>query len=171
MFLAYRWARTKYQERRQEHDDAPPAPPASFMEIPLQQRPGPGAGHAAALEASASFEASPITTGNWNQATTTTREHKSKSKPKPKPRHQEPSLTPEEKAEKHRRQVYRWKVVIGLFAPFLLQSLDTTIIAAALPFIAKDFSKPPRLSFSTHPSPSVSFISRVPQAHTCRQQD
>lgn len=49
-------------------------------------------------------------------------------------------LSPEEKAEKKRRRTYRFKLILGLFGPFLLQSLDTTIIASALPYIAKDFS-------------------------------
>ena len=48
-------------------------------------------------------------------------------------------VSPEEAAEKRRRRVYRWKIIIGLFSPFCLQSLDTTIIASALPYIAQDF--------------------------------
>jgi hypothetical protein len=48
--------------------------------------------------------------------------------------------SPEEVAEKKRRRKYRWKIVIGLFAPFALQGLDTTIIASAMPYIAADFS-------------------------------
>lgn len=42
--------------------------------------------------------------------------------------------------EKKRRRKYRLKIIFGLVAPFTLQGLDTTIIASALPFIAKDFS-------------------------------
>jgi len=42
-------------------------------------------------------------------------------------------------ADKRRRRVYRWKIILGLVGPFALQSLDITIIASALPFIAKDF--------------------------------
>jgi hypothetical protein len=49
--------------------------------------------------------------------------------------------TPEEVAETKRRRKYRWKVVFGLFGPVLLQALDTTIIASALPFIAQDFGE------------------------------
>lgn len=37
-------------------------------------------------------------------------------------------------------RIYRCKIIAGLFLPFLVQSLDTTIIAGALPFIASDFS-------------------------------
>lgn len=48
--------------------------------------------------------------------------------------------SPEEVAEKKRRNVYRWKIILGLFSPYCLQALDTTIVASALPFIAEDFS-------------------------------
>ena len=51
------------------------------------------------------------------------------------------TCSPEELAEKKRRRIYRWKIILGLFAPFCLQSLDTTIIASALPYIAEDFGK------------------------------
>jgi hypothetical protein len=37
---------------------------------------------------------------------------------------------------------YRRRLMLGLFFPFLVQSLDVTIIAGALPFIASDFRKP-----------------------------
>lgn len=43
---------------------------------------------------------------------------------------------------KRAARIYRWRVISGLFVPFLIQSLDVTIIAGALPFIASDFSKP-----------------------------
>lgn len=86
MFLAYRWARKRYQARPKGYESPSPA---------------------------------------------TTKEHDLKSK--------KPELTPEDKAERHRRRVHRWKLILGLFAPFMLQSLDTTIIASALPFIAADF--------------------------------
>jgi len=53
----------------------------------------------------------------------------------------EVSLSPEEEtAEKRKRDTYRRKIIFGLFCPFALQSLDFTIIASALPFIATDFS-------------------------------
>lgn len=60
----------------------------------------------------------------------------SSSKDKPKP-------TPEDLAEKKRRHKYRLKIIFGLFLPFTLQALDTTIIASALKFIADDFSQCP----------------------------
>jgi hypothetical protein len=43
----------------------------------------------------------------------------------------------EERAMRH----YRRRLMAGLFFPFLVQSLDVTIIAGALPFIASDFRK------------------------------
>jgi hypothetical protein len=46
--------------------------------------------------------------------------------------------TPEEKKA---ARSYRWKIIIGLFLPSVLEALDTTIIASALSFIASDFSK------------------------------
>ena len=45
------------------------------------------------------------------------------------------------KEEARAANIYRWKLMIGLFFPFSVQALDTTIIAGALPFIASDFSK------------------------------
>ncbi|ROW16781.1 hypothetical protein VPNG_01491 [Cytospora leucostoma] len=94
MFLAYRWARKRYQGRQKRHDD-----PSSAS----------------------------------------TKEHNFKTK--------KPELTPEDKAERHRRRVHRWKLILGLFAPFMLQSLDTTIIASALPFIAADFNQLSQLNW------------------------
>ncbi|KAJ5400241.1 hypothetical protein N7465_010730 [Penicillium sp. CMV-2018d] len=49
--------------------------------------------------------------------------------------------TPEEVAEQKRKNVYRWKIILGLFSPYCLQALDTTIVASALPFIAEDFNQ------------------------------
>jgi MFS family permease len=50
------------------------------------------------------------------------------------------ALSSEEALEKRRKRTYRWKIILGLFSPFCLQALDTTIVASALPFIAEDFS-------------------------------
>lgn len=44
------------------------------------------------------------------------------------------------KEEKKAQRIYRLKLVVGLFLPFSVQALETTIIAGALPFIASDFS-------------------------------
>lgn len=35
---------------------------------------------------------------------------------------------------------YRWRLIMGLLLPSILEALDTTIIAAALSFIASEFS-------------------------------
>lgn len=56
--------------------------------------------------------------------------------------------TPEERAEKKRRRKYRLKIILGLFLPYTLQALDTTIIASALKFIAEDFSRCPPALFA-----------------------
>jgi hypothetical protein len=46
-------------------------------------------------------------------------------------------------SDRSRKQVwlYRLKLLLGLVFPFFLSSLDTTIIATALPHIASEFSK------------------------------
>lgn len=44
------------------------------------------------------------------------------------------------KDEKKAMRIYRMKLMGGLFFPFLVQTLDSTIIAGALTFIASDFS-------------------------------
>jgi hypothetical protein len=56
-------------------------------------------------------------------------------------------LSPREAAEKKKRLAerkkrgrYRWKMTIGLFGPFTLLALDSTVIATAFPYIATDFS-------------------------------
>jgi hypothetical protein len=43
------------------------------------------------------------------------------------------------KQQKHNARVYRWKLVLGLAMPFWLTSLDLTVVATALPFIASHF--------------------------------
>ncbi|KAI1980619.1 hypothetical protein LOZ53_002930 [Ophidiomyces ophidiicola] len=45
------------------------------------------------------------------------------------------------KKEKHDKRVYRWKLIGGLLLPYFLASVDLTIVAAALPFIASHFNK------------------------------
>ncbi|TQV93789.1 tetracycline efflux protein [Cordyceps javanica] len=56
-------------------------------------------------------------------------------------------LSPEEIADKRRRRVYRWKLIAGLFGPFALQALDTTIIASALSDIATEFNQVKQLNW------------------------
>ncbi|KAK4038324.1 major facilitator superfamily domain-containing protein [Parachaetomium inaequale] len=58
-----------------------------------------------------------------------------------------PKETPEERADKKRRRKYRLKIILGLFLPFTLQALDTTIIASALKFIAEDFNELKQLNW------------------------
>jgi hypothetical protein len=54
------------------------------------------------------------------------------------------------KEEKRAARKYRWKLIAGLFFPFCVQALDTTIVAGALPFIASDFSNSSHLSQYMH---------------------
>jgi hypothetical protein len=46
------------------------------------------------------------------------------------------------KQEKHDASVYRWKLIGGLLLPYTLASLDLTIVASSLPFIASYFGAP-----------------------------
>ncbi|PGH19189.1 hypothetical protein AJ80_04160 [Polytolypa hystricis UAMH7299] len=48
---------------------------------------------------------------------------------------------PKCKKEKHDARVYRWKLIVGLLLPYFLASVDVTIVATALPFIASHFNK------------------------------
>lgn len=52
--------------------------------------------------------------------------------------------TPEQKKAARN---YRWRLIMGLLLPSILEALDTTIIAAALSFIASEFSK--RFNFNS----------------------
>ncbi|KAF8863934.1 MFS general substrate transporter [Acephala macrosclerotiorum] len=51
------------------------------------------------------------------------------------------------KDEHRRMRIYRRRLMAGLFLPFLVQSLDSTIIASALPFIASDFHQLSQLNW------------------------
>lgn len=51
--------------------------------------------------------------------------------------HEKPS--PEAQVEKRRVRIYRWKLIGSLFLPYLLASIDLTIVATAVPFIASHF--------------------------------
>ncbi|RQM05079.1 hypothetical protein DH86_00003663 [Scytalidium sp. 3C] len=77
-----------------------------------------------------------------------------------KKKKQKEDLSPEEIAAKKRRRVYRWKISFGLFFPFALQALDTTIIASALPYIATDFHQVKQLNWivSTFNLTSCAFL-------------
>jgi hypothetical protein len=52
------------------------------------------------------------------------------------------------KQEKRAARIYRWKLIGGLFFPFTVQALDTTIVAGALPYIASDFRESRYLALS-----------------------
>ncbi|KKY15756.1 putative mfs multidrug transporter [Phaeomoniella chlamydospora] len=45
------------------------------------------------------------------------------------------------KQKKEKRRIYRWKLIIGLMPPFLLASLDVTVVASSLSFIASHFDR------------------------------
>ncbi|PSR82923.1 major facilitator superfamily domain-containing protein [Coniella lustricola] len=136
MFLAYRFARRKYKEHQaakasEQHQYQPQLDQDGAAQQQQQQQQG-EAQHegastsgqkAAAIDYSVQQRVS-------EPATTETTFKESKVT----------VLTPEEKVDKKRRMVYRLKVVFGLSMPFMLQALDTTIVAAALPTIAAEFN-------------------------------
>jgi hypothetical protein len=135
MILAYRWAHKKYQQRQQERADEPlQPPPTNTVEVPMPAHTEDTASDGATKETDRSPD-SPTNAAVQEGNPTATKSAKAGAKT------EKLEATPEEKAEQRRKRAYRWKIVIGLFAPFTLQSLDTTIIASALPFIASDFSK------------------------------
>ncbi|KAK6612251.1 MFS-type transporter C16A3.17c 1 [Botrytis cinerea] len=49
--------------------------------------------------------------------------------------------------EKKAFRRYRWRVIAGLMLPYMVQALDITIIAGALPFIASDFNQLSQLNW------------------------
>ncbi|KAF4970650.1 hypothetical protein FZEAL_9995 [Fusarium zealandicum] len=50
-------------------------------------------------------------------------------------------------SDKKAARKYRWKIILGLVAPFTLQALDATVIASALPWIAGDFGEISQLNW------------------------
>ncbi|KAK2616999.1 hypothetical protein QQS21_000088 [Conoideocrella luteorostrata] len=58
-----------------------------------------------------------------------------------------PPTPDEERADKTRRLIYRLKLCFGLFGPFALQALDTTIVASALAVIATEFDQIKQLNW------------------------
>ena len=58
-----------------------------------------------------------------------------------------PETTTDRSAERKRLRAYRYRIVVGLALPFTLQALDTTVIASALPFIARDFGQVAQLNW------------------------
>ncbi|KAL4757458.1 putative MFS multidrug transporter [Aspergillus foveolatus] len=53
----------------------------------------------------------------------------------------EKSISHEAEAEKRRRRVYRLKLVCALFMPYFLATIDLTIVATSVPFIASHFNE------------------------------
>lgn len=51
------------------------------------------------------------------------------------------------KEAKRAARIYRWRLIAGLFLPFSVQALETTIVAGALPFIASDFNQLSQLNW------------------------
>ncbi|TGO86151.1 hypothetical protein BPOR_0330g00070 [Botrytis porri] len=49
--------------------------------------------------------------------------------------------------EKKASRRYRWRLTAGLLLPYMVQALDITIIAGALPFIASDFNQLSQLNW------------------------
>lgn len=71
--------------------------------------------------------------------------------------------TPEQKKAARK---YRWRLIMGLLLPSILEALDTTIIAAALSFIASEFSR--RTCFQTELSVADSFQMTSLSSHGSR---
>jgi FtsZ-interacting cell division protein ZipA len=129
MYLAYKYAKRKYTERQEKKAAAVAQPSATNDDN--------NDGRTQSLDARADVEIT-STPSPFQPAAQSSPPATSEVKEEKKQKHEE---TPEEKMEKSRRRKYRYKIIFGLFAPFTLQALDTTIIASALPFIAADFSK------------------------------
>ncbi|KAI9847081.1 MAG: hypothetical protein M1837_003199 [Sclerophora amabilis] len=51
------------------------------------------------------------------------------------------------RAEKRAARIYRWKLIVGLFFPYIISSMDLTITATALPFIASHFNRLDQLNW------------------------
>lgn len=71
---------------------------------------------------------------------TTERDSNEKTTDAPDYSTQNKRTTEETNAEKKAMRTYRFKIIAGLFFPMLVWSLNKTMIAVALPFIASDFS-------------------------------
>ena len=143
MFLAYKYAKKRYRAHQEAKLGAQPAvqtTPSGQYGMHLDDTRG--------LTASSDDPSIPAPYDPAALAAKPVRGSSDEGKPKE---------TPEEQAEKKHRRKYRLRIILGLFLPFTLQALDTTIIASALKFIADDFSQsllasylPPH--FPLHPS-------------------
>ncbi|KAK4152705.1 hypothetical protein C8A00DRAFT_34554, partial [Chaetomidium leptoderma] len=121
MYLAYKYAKKRYGEHQQpKAAQKPPTDTSPYVQVGTHS------------------DDTRILTASPDDHRTPTRHDEPSSlphTPDPKPTDANPKETPEERADKKRRRKYRAKVIGGLFAPFALQALDTTIIASALKFI------------------------------------
>ena len=116
MYLAYKYAKKKHNQRKEERlAESGDAVPMNRYSTVTAEEPISGG-----------------TVADTASAVSNAKHGKEAAKKEP---------TPEELAEKKRRRKYRLKILLGLVAPFTLQALDMTIVASALPFIAADFSE------------------------------
>lgn len=122
MYLAYKYANRKYKERKEAKAAEAGKAPSPESEPGVQQ----DVAESHQIATTARLEDNGVETVEEK-----TKLPSSGKQEKPK----------EDPAVKKRRIQYRMKIIFGLVAPFTLQALDTTIIASALPFIAKDFSR------------------------------
>jgi hypothetical protein len=133
MYFAYKHAREKYKERRQLQ--AQPVGELANGSAQLNQDTAVEARNGEGTNAmKVPTIASGAEIGRAPEAKETPVNNVSKTKKEDEPPY-------EDLAEKKRRRKYRWKIIFGLLAPFTLQSLDMTIIASALPYIATDFGE------------------------------
>jgi hypothetical protein len=126
MYFAYKHIKKKRQQRQEQQ--------ARLQAQRTEAEPGVGV----TQSDSAYVDADPNAYANANAAAVSTTPAPD-PQAEPQGKGEKAELSPEELAEKKRRRVYRWKIIFGLFFPFALQALDTTIVASALPYIAKDF--------------------------------
>lgn len=136
MFLAAKYARKKLKERQQRNDKATtelerlsePHASSDAKQVTSHWYPPP-----TTPQTNSSGQGQP----SHGQTAVLPIEPHDSAKPL-SPLHDEKETT-QGRAETKRRRAYRYRVIFGLFMPFTLQALDTTIIASALPFIAEDF--------------------------------
>lgn len=140
MILAYRYIKKKRNEKREQkqkeeqqqgHHDTP--------KRDQQPQPQAAAGSPAVNTASSGLAITPLEEAGTADSAEKRKKHEETQEG------QEDEA--EKKAAKKRRYIYRCKVIFGLIMPFTLQSLDTTIIASALPYIANDFHQLAQLNW------------------------